>query len=96
LSRPPIQRKISEPLQVPGTLPGLVEKVTVKEDVAEELENGFTKDFYKSAVENMPQIMFCTDKQGVVTYLNPQWYRYTGWPIYGGSPELWADVCVKL
>lgn len=37
-----------------------------------------SEERYRHLAEATPQIVWTTDAQGVVTYLNPYWYRYTG------------------
>ena len=87
LERPPLNRTISDTPVLPTMLDDLLHGVTDNEP-----QDDLPLHFYKSAVESMPQILFTSQKDGLVSYLNPQWYSYTGWPIGEATRELWADV----
>ena len=89
LERPPLHRTISDPPAVPQDVEGLTQATTEMDAQAE-----FSLDFYKSAVESMPEILFTSAKDGIITFLNPQWYTYTGWPQGEATRELWANVYV--
>lgn len=83
--RPVLNRMPSDPPIIPPDVEGLTQKV-------EEAIPAIPPEFYKAAVECMPQILFTSGRDGIISYLNPQWYSYTGWDMKTPSREMWADV----
>lgn len=85
-TRPPFNRMPSDPPIIPTDVNVLLERIEEDRPATIPLE------FYKAAVECMPQILFTSGRDGIVSYLNPQWYSYTGWDMKTPSREMWADV----
>ncbi|WP_022822039.1 PAS domain-containing sensor histidine kinase [Hymenobacter norwichensis] len=60
---------------------------------------------YQDIVENLPQITSISSGEGVVEYLSPQWFRYTGQPpeaihthdwVDALNPDDWAQILHEL
>lgn len=67
----------------------------VDEQTLEIRENGEalakSEERYRSVVDNLKEVVFQTDAQGLWTFLNPAWTEVTGFPIQGSLGKLFLN-----
>jgi PAS domain S-box-containing protein len=62
------------------------DRVTVRKKLEE------SRDYLQSILESLPQMAWTTNPAGAATYLNEQWYHYTGQHQHEGEGNGWMAV----
>lgn len=51
-----------------------------------------SRDYLQTILESLPQMAWTTNSAGIATYLNEQWYHYTGQRLHEGEGTGWLAV----